>query len=108
MSDEEPTKEEIQAAIKVLQKAGFYVKKKGATSSRDDKYGEVTVEKGKFLPGEPLFILRANDILAAPTIYTYASLAVGSGLPDEFVKSVMGTRERFINWGLTHKVRNPD
>ena len=42
--------------------------------AHDDKYGKVTVERGDIPEHEPVFVLRAQDILAAGTVLFYGRL----------------------------------
>lgn len=45
----------------------------------DQKYGKVTVEHGTITPGEPVFLLRAQDSLAVETIYEYGRKRLAAG-----------------------------
>ena len=51
----------------------------GVKSGYDQKYGEVTVERGQLTAAEPVFVLRAQDELAAATVLHYANLRQDSG-----------------------------
>lgn len=48
-------------------------------SGISDKYGSIYVEKGNLRPGEPIFLLRAQDLLATDAVRAYADLARISG-----------------------------
>ena len=64
------------------------------------KYGKVTVPG--ILDDEPVFILRAQDILAEPTIEMYRVLATshGSKLAGSLEKEI----NSFNNWGGNRKL----
>ncbi len=40
----------------------------------ESKYGKITAQKRKFQEDEPLFLIRAKDKLAPPTVRYYAQL----------------------------------
>lgn len=81
-------------------------------------------------PGEPIFVLRAQDELSTPTIDEYHYLAEDNGRPEEFVDAIRGYErdketgkhkrprveiedtvfDRFVKWQREHpeKVKLPD
>lgn len=70
------------------------------------KYGEVTVSKGSFLPGEPVFIIRAKDLLAPEALAAYVRACERA---DEMVEPIhtADVREEFklfVEW----RIANPD
>lgn len=71
----------------------------------DLKYGKVTVERGLEDSGdEPVFVLRASDVLAIETLSHYRKRAGEFGCSFEFVRSVGGARDVFVAWQGTRKL----
>lgn len=71
----------------------------------DTKYGEVWTSNHKeFLPGEPVFIIRGKDFLAATAVRAYANLAFEHDLPTDFLESVESVAQRIEDW----QEKNPD
>lgn len=82
----------------------------------DLKYGEVEMEKrpSTMKDDEPVFILRAQDILALPIIARYENLYRLSQ-PDgfdsnasEFLSNVRNVRIAFEDWQRNNKSKLPD
>jgi len=61
-------------------------------------------------PGEPYFILRAQDILSIFAIEAYAVLVEKYGGQTEQMESLTKVREEFLNWQRANpgKVKLPD
>ncbi len=71
---------------------------------RDVKYGEVVIEHGNFPdPDEPVFILRAQDVMAIGTLRDYQEQAFRCGCSNEFNRSLINVLERFKKWVGTRK-----
>ena len=45
----------------------------------EGKYGKITTERGTIPDDEPVFLLRAQDKLASPTVRMYAAMRRASG-----------------------------
>lgn len=76
----------------------------------DGKFGTVITERGAFHPGEPLFILRAQDAAAPAAIAHYGALCERAGSPEEHTRSLADVVIRFVEWGNAHPdlVKRPD
>lgn len=77
----------------------------------DTKYGRVTFEREPHTPiadDEPVFILRAQDVIAPETIIRYASLCSERGSPQAHVDAVMEVYDRFVRWQQEHSTKVPD
>ncbi len=76
----------------------------------DAKYGEITTTKGRFHPGEPLFVLRAQDRCAAAIIGLYAQLCEINNCPAAHVVAVNAVAETFTRWKEDNPalVKKPD
>jgi hypothetical protein len=68
---------------------------RGGAMAVSGKYGKVFISK--IGEEEPIFILRAQDQLAAQTIEMYRDLAAKNGLP--LAESLQKEIEAFRNWG---------
>jgi hypothetical protein len=55
----------------------FYISERGLIMALSGKYGKLNIPK--IAPEEPVFILRAQDVLAAPVIQMYQLLADSHG-----------------------------
>lgn len=76
----------------------------------DRKYGKVSI---KGIPAnEPVFILRAQDLLAVKTIARYQTFAAeleGDSARDaEFVNSLNDVQEAFLTWQADNTTKLPD
>lgn len=63
----------------------------------DTKYGRVTTEKKNIPPDEPVFVLRAQDLLAAETLGFYAELLRKSG-KEKQGREVLAISKAFRDW----------
>lgn len=71
---------------------------------RDVKYGKVEAERGNFPdPDEPVFVMRAQDVLALPILKHYRAQAHDMECPDEFLKLLDEVVEKFTAWSGTRK-----
>lgn len=61
------------------------------------KYGLITTEYGKIPEGEPVFILRAQDRLAANAIRCYAALLTAAG-DDKGYQECLEIAATFDKW----------
>lgn len=57
--------------------------------------------------GEPLFLLRAQDKLAAGAIAQYRDLLITAGLEDA-ARDVTTVITRFVEWQVLHGSKLPD
>ena len=74
------------------------------------KYGHVAVERGAdtFQEGEPVFLLRAQDVGALIILYTYAGTCVVNGAPEAHVEAIRETIQDFRDWQATHPPKVAD
>ena len=73
------------------------------------KYQNVRIEGIAFKPGEPWFLIRAQDRFAADAIEAYANLVDGSVAPG-MVADVRQVAETVRRWQREHpdQVKTPD
>jgi chaperonin GroEL (HSP60 family) len=64
----------------------------------DGKYGKVTLEKKKVPDAEPLFVLRAQDKLAAGVVKFYASQYKRATGDEEGTASILAQAEAMEKW----------
>jgi hypothetical protein len=71
------------------------------------KYGEVPFEQ---IPDtEPVFVLRAQDELAIPTLNAYIDLATRNEEVDiDFVSHLAVVRDDFEFWQKQNRTKSPD
>lgn len=67
-------------------------------SAIEGKYGIITAEKKQFHPGEPVFLLRATDPLAADAVEDYASRCVAARCENDHVVAVFQHADRIRKW----------
>jgi len=72
------------------------------SAENDGKYGQVTTERGKFHPDEPLFILRGQDPVAPFAILAYADLCEQRGCRPDHVAAVIVQALRMTEWQEAH------
>ena len=74
------------------------------------KYGHVAVERGAgtFQEGEPVFLLRAQDMAALTILYTYAGTCMVNGAPDAHVEAIRVTIQDFRDWQAKHPPKVAD
>lgn len=70
----------------------------------ENKYGKITTEKGDIPEDEPVFLLRAQDVLAQEAIYYYYTLCVASGADPDHCEAVLAARSAFTSWEGTTKL----
>lgn len=63
---------------------------------------------GKAKSDEPIFILRAQDNLAAQTVREWAKRAALRGCPDEKVTEAMELASKMDDWRLANGGKYPD
>jgi len=68
----------------------------------DGKYGEITSSKKEFHPGEPVFLLRAQDPIAPEAVDEYAMLCRSAGCHPEHVAAVIRHGDRIRDWQRAH------
>lgn len=74
--------------------------------AREQKYGEVTTEKGNIPADEPVFLLRAQDKLAVAAIHGYANLRAAAG-DITGANAVRDAAAHFESWPADRK-KMPD
>lgn len=76
----------------------------------DSKYGRITSELKEFLPGEPVFLLRARDSLSVAAIRHYAVSCELAGCSLEHVEHLIDEANSFDKWQTENadKVKKPD
>ena len=76
----------------------------------EGKYGLVTCSNKQFHPGEPVFILRATDLLAPEVIYHYAAVCRKAGCDEAYVHAAIDHAHRIHTWQSRnrHLVKIPD
>lgn len=59
---------------------------------------------------EPVFVLRAQDNLALPTLEQYEGFAEDNGCDPSFLEDLRQVKNRFEDWRIknTAKIKNPD
>lgn len=73
------------------------------------KYAGLRKADGSPIPGgEPYWVLRAKDTFTVTTLIAYRTLAVASGLPEEFIADIDAHMERVGRWQAKHGVKLPD
>lgn len=75
-----------------------------------NKYGRITVE-GKDIPeGEPLFLIRGQDVFAARAIRAYASLVAGTPGQGSVAVGLMAYADEVEAWQAANadRVKVPD
>lgn len=75
-------------------------------SGVDCKYGWVEVERQRFHPEEPVFVLRAQDRTSIPAMEAYLKLCCDLNCPKDHLNGVsiaieMFRRWQVMNFGLT-------
>lgn len=69
------------------------------------KYGAIEVGDGNFPDhSEPVFLLRAQDILAVGAIQAYLDRASEKGLPPAFLTDLRNQVREFSEWTGTRKM----
>lgn len=64
----------------------------------DSKYGKVTFERGDIKEDEPVFILRAQDLLAVSAILQYATICAQEGCPVAHVGGIIDCANQIEEW----------
>jgi hypothetical protein len=74
------------------------------------KYGTVTSDRRTFHPGEPVFIVRAQDRLAPELLRRYYTLCLAAGCDDSHLSAIDDVRRSFTAWQAEHPdlVKIPD
>lgn len=68
----------------------------------DGKYGEITMSKKQLHPGEPVFLLRAQDPLAPATIRDYAVLCEQRDCHPAHIEAANRHAQRIEDWQEEH------
>lgn len=70
----------------------------------DVKYGEVTTEYGDIPDDEPVFVLRAQDVLAHETLLHYHEQSGRAGCKADFRDDVLQALVNFERWQGVRKL----
>lgn len=75
----------------------------------DANYDNIREEIGA-MSGEPLFIIRAKDILSCPAIARYQTLAIEAGCDESFINGLNESIGQFADWQADNaeSVKKPD
>jgi hypothetical protein len=78
--------------------------------ARDIKYGHVTTERGNIGEGEPVFIIRANDIHALSVLDYYRNLCSAHNAGKDHLDAIGQNWEVFSSYQRDNgdKVKRPD
>lgn len=68
-----------------------------------DQSGSISVKPESCLAkitdsNEPVFVLRARDLVAADTVRTWASLATAAGVPEEKIEQARAIADLMDQW----------
>jgi homoaconitase/3-isopropylmalate dehydratase large subunit len=76
----------------------------------DAKYGEVFLSNKSVNPGEPVFVLRAQDAYSVEMLQVYLSACRNARLSDEHIAAVVNSGQAFNRWRHEHRalVKFPD
>ena len=77
---------------------------------RDPKYGEVTTKKGSIPRDEPVFVLRAQDRAALPTLRHYENECRVLGAGEDHYSAITNVIEKFQKFADDNpdKIKTPD
>lgn len=64
----------------------------------ESKYGHITSSEKKFLPGEPVFLLRATDPLTSHAVIDYARRCQEAGCPKAHVDGAFDAAMNIADW----------
>lgn len=76
----------------------------------DQKYGQVTTERGSIPVDEPVIVFRAQDTMAPGAVYAYLTLCKQGGASEVHIDGVRAVYEALIQWQNSHpgQVKIPD
>lgn len=69
----------------------------------EGKYGTITAELKEFHEGEPVFLIRATDPLAVPSVLAYAHRAAAAGCSPKFVRDCRIHAEAIKQWQYVNR-----
>ncbi len=72
--------------------------------ANSSKYGKITTEHGSIPANEPVFLLRAQDICAIPTLTAYARFLRKVGASTVFRDEIVSVIRAFGEWDSDWKV----
>ncbi|MGA2412675.1 MAG: hypothetical protein ABSG46_20120 [Candidatus Binataceae bacterium] len=75
--------------------------------ANENKYGRITTEKGSIPEDEPVFLLRAQDVCAVPTMEAYVNECEMRGSPQSHLDGIDEAIARFEAWQRDHSVHTP-
>lgn len=73
----------------------------------DRKYGRVELERGDIGEDEPVFVVRAQDVLSVPLLEHYSALCQQNGSPQRHVDGNAAVRLQFLEWQRDHFTQVP-
>lgn len=71
----------------------------------DEKYGEVSTERGTIAADEPVIVFRAQDPLAYLVVRAYLGLCIAAGCDEEHLAAVKAAAHRIRDWQEAHPER---
>lgn len=76
--------------------------------AQDSKFGRVTTEFGDIPEDEPVFLIRAKDMLAVEALWAYRGLSRAGGCNSEHLSALEHTIATFEEWQVSNPTKLPD
>jgi hypothetical protein len=73
----------------------------------DDKYGQVTLERGTIGVAEPVVVFRGQDALLPTLLGMYWELSAAAGSPQHHLDGIMTTIARVVAWQGKNRTQIP-
>jgi hypothetical protein len=70
----------------------------------ENKYGQITTERGNIPPDEPVFLLRAQDPFAVPAIQAYYDRCFDANCDPAHLDGIIAAQDAVARW----QGENPD
>jgi hypothetical protein len=74
---------------------------------RDNKYGQVTIERGTIRDDEPVMIFRAQDALAPRVIRAYREMCREAGSPQRHLMAIDDALSSIEAWQADNPIQTP-
>lgn len=75
--------------------------------ARED-YNRIQDPAGLIPDDEPVFLVRAQDVCAIPTLLAWIHQARHVGASEEIIELVKAQIDRMADWKISHAVKVPD
>jgi hypothetical protein len=75
--------------------------------AQENKYGKITTERGSIPEDEPVFLLRAQDVAALPTLGDYLENCRAAGASQAHMDGISSAIHRFHDWQESHTAKVP-